>query len=410
MSHSVRAARALAHLAERDPALSVLALWCAHRDGDRTETRGTRIFYGPEFDSLTLAEQIGTVGHHVLHVSLRHPARQAAMALRFGPGFDAGLFGLVADALINETLLLAEHGLPRPAVTVTGLVAAAGLPQQSPAGALAAWDAERLYLRLAGDETVARAACAHGAERGWQPDLSGEDGQVARDDAGTADAADWQGRLSRAMHAGRRAGIGIGAIGVPLADLAPPRVAWERRLRGLVDRAVTARPQPVWHRPAGRWVAMEAQARASGRPVPVFAPQHRLLNPRPSVVVALDLSSSIDTPTLRLFGAEIGGIVARSGAEAHLLTFDTELDADLVLTPGAWRAQIEGQPLRRGGGTDFRPVLARAGQIAPSIAVILTDLEGPTGAAPRFPVLWAVPRAAPSPPFGRVLRLDEGAA
>ncbi len=73
------------------------------------------------------------------------------MADRFGRGFDADLFGLAADALVNETLLLAEHGLPRPAVTVTGLLKETGLPEGTAIAALTAWDAERLYMKLSED-------------------------------------------------------------------------------------------------------------------------------------------------------------------------------------------------------------------------------------------------------------------
>ena len=81
--HSDRARLALARLADADPTLGALALWCGHRDGDGpTRTRGDTILYGPEFPLLPIHEQIGLAGHHVLHVTLRHSARMAAMAAR----------------------------------------------------------------------------------------------------------------------------------------------------------------------------------------------------------------------------------------------------------------------------------------------------------------------------------------
>ena len=82
-----------------------------------------------------------------------------------------------------------------------------------------------------------------------------------------------------------------------------------------------------------------------------------------------------------------------------------EVHLDIALSPDRWRDQLGQQALRSGGGTDFEPALARAAQHAPSLAVILTDLDGPTGPAPRFPMIWATPGEAP--PFGRVLRLDQ---
>jgi hypothetical protein len=128
--HSTRATRALAHLGEVDPALAVLSLWCGHRDGEgATRTMGDTIVYGPGFASLGLAEQVGLAAHHVLHVALRHANRQAGLAERLGPRFDASLYGLAADGIINETLLLAGHGLPRPAVTLTDLLEEIGRPR-----------------------------------------------------------------------------------------------------------------------------------------------------------------------------------------------------------------------------------------------------------------------------------------
>ncbi|MFY8086168.1 MAG: VWA-like domain-containing protein, partial [Rubrivivax sp.] len=58
-----------------------------------------------------------------------------------------------------------------------------------------------------------------------------------------------------------------------------------------------------------------------------------------------------------------------------------------------------------GGGTDFAPLIAEALRHAPDIVVVLTDLQGPTGPAPRCPVIWAVPPAwrQATAAFGRVL-------
>jgi hypothetical protein len=135
--------QALAHLGEVDPALAVLSLWCGHRDGEgATRTMGDTIVYGPGFEGLGLPEQVGLAAHHVLHVALRHANRQAGLAERLGPKFDASLYGLAADGIINETLLLAGHGLPRPAVTLTDLLDEIGRPAKSPVEALADWDAD----------------------------------------------------------------------------------------------------------------------------------------------------------------------------------------------------------------------------------------------------------------------------
>lgn len=404
--HSTRAAPALAHLGEVDPALAVLALWCGHRDGDgATRTQGDTVVYGPGFPALGLPEQVGIAAHHVLHVALRHADRQAALAERLGERFDASLYGLAADGIINETLLLAGHALPRPAVTLTDLLEEIDRPAKSPVAALADWDAERLAMLLHSDPRLAEKAREWGVTRGFAQDLSlGEpDEEGARQQT-----ADWRNQLLRALEAGRKAGAGIGRLGAILADMAPPSTPWEVHLRGLLARALIDRPRRSHRRPAARWAAMLSEAQTRGGPEPAYQPGQARQSDRPRIVIALDTSNSIDPLTLSLFLAETEGITRRTGAEAHLLAFDSEVHETRRLDAGGWGGLRE-MRLRTGGGTDFAPVLAEAGRLSPSIAVVLTDLDAPFGPPPTCPVLWAVPGRHPvdDPPFGRVLRIGD---
>lgn len=405
--HSDRAARALAHLGEVDPALAVLSLWCSHRDAaGATRTEGNTVLYGPGFEALGLPEQVGLAAHHVLHVALRHADRQAALAERLGARFDATLFGLAADGIINETLLLAGHGLPRPAVTLTDLLEEIGKPAKSPVAALADWDADRLAMLLHSDKRLAEKARDWGMTRGFAQDLSlgepDEEGERQK-------SADWRNQLLRALEAGRKAGTGIGRLGAILADMAPPETPWEVHLRGLLAKALTDRPRVSHRRPASAWVAMMAHAHAHGAPEPAYQPGRARQSARPRIAIGLDTSSSIDPLTLSLFLAETEGISRRTGAETHLLAFDEEVHETRRLDATAW-GTLRDTSFRSGGGTDFAPVLAAAGRLAPSIAIILTDLDAPFGPPPACPVLWAVPGRAglDPPPFGRVLRIGDG--
>lgn len=401
----LRAARALAHLGEVDAALAVLSLWCRHRDGpEATETRGEVITYGPAFAALSLPEQVGLVAHHVLHVALRHSARAQGLAERLGARFDPDLFGLAADGIINETLILAGHAIPRPAVTLTGLLQAAGMTEPTPVAALERWDADRLAMVLHGDEGRAKKVRDWGRTRGFSADLLAGD---APEDGPAQSAADWRNQMLRAMEAGRKAGSGIGRLGAILADLSPDAVPWEVHLRGLLARALIDHPRPSWRRPAGAWIARMAEAVRLGGPTPVFEPGRQRTDHLPRIVIGLDTSSSIDAQTLRLFCAEAEGIARRMAAEVHLLSFDEGVHAEMRLDAQGWQA-LRTLPLRTGGGTDFTEVFARAARLHPSIAVILTDLEAPLPPAPRHPVLWAVPRAVKAPRFGRVLVMGDG--
>ena len=410
--HSVRASVALRALNEADPAMAALALWCDHRDvaGGLAATSGSTVSYGPAFAALPRHEQIGLAAHHILHVALRHTARMAAMAARLGEGFDATLYNIAADAIVNEALLAAGYALPRPALVLTGLLAEAMGKTTPAAEALAEWDVDRLYIRLMqdgpGKGRSSDRAKTHAETRDFGEDMTPEAAQGAP--AEVEDAARWRQHLARAMEAGRLAGRGIGMLGHRLADIPVPVTPWELVLRGLVTRAVTAVPKPTHRRPARAWIAMEAEARVTGGPAPAFQPGTLRASDVPRVVVGLDTSSSIDDARLAMFLGEVAGIARRSMAELHLIAFDEVAQPAVRLDPARWQTQLRGLDLPRGGGTSFAPVIAAAAAMRPSIIVVLTDLEGAFGPAPRgLPVVWAVPdHPAPgAPPFGRMLSL-----
>ncbi len=400
-AHSVRAGAALARLPEVDPGAGLLALWCAHRDGTGpTTTVGETILYGPEFEALRTEAQVGVVAHHVLHIALRHGPRMAAMAQRQGPGFRSDLYALGVDAIVNETLIQGGHALPRPAVTLTGLLAASD--PDAARTALEDWDAERLYhWMIAGGGSRAARAEGYARAQAFRPD-------IAASDAGPDDraAGEWRAHLARAEEAGRRAGAGIGAAGA-LIDRAEARVPWERILRRLLTRALTVWPEPSDRRPANRWIAQDALARAEGRAAPGFEAARARDRSRPRIVVAVDGSSSVADAQFSLFAAEVAGVARRTGAETVILGFDDDVGFRHVLGPGEAPEAIMRRGMRRGGGTDFRPVLSEAEARSPSVIVVLSDLEGPVGQPPAPEVIWAVPEGGPdSPPFGRLVRID----
>lgn len=406
--HSARATAALQSLTDRDPALSALALWCQHRDAevDLAETEGTQIRYGPAFATLPLHEQVGLAGHHVLHVALQHSARMADMALRLGDRFAPDLWQIATDAIINDAITQAGHALPRPALTLSGLLRALG---ESDADALGQWDAERLYHRLtAGGAAQAR---AHAAEQGQQADLWPVSAEGTNRGAGGAEAhdrADWHAHLARAMAAGQAAGLGLGILGHRLADLPRPRIPWEIVLRRMLARHLIPHPQVQPCRPARRWLAQAAQAKRLDASWPLWQPRIAQQATLPLVVVALDASGSITDDTLDMFMAELGAIARRVRAQTQLLLFDEDIRHDLRLDPQGWRGLLSTLDVPRGGGTDFGPVIARAVALKASVLVILSDMDGPTGPLrPRFPVIWACPGATPRPAaFGTVVPIS----
>ncbi|MEM7490232.1 MAG: VWA-like domain-containing protein [Pseudomonadota bacterium] len=403
--HSARARAALRDLAETDPAIAALSLWCQHRDGDATATRGTTITYGPDFTALPPHEQRGLAAHHILHVALRHSHRLADLQARLGDAVAAARYNLAADAVVNEALLMADYALPRPVATLTGLLKDRLGLDAAPETALAAWDVDRLYHALAdGRRDGGKGKTAEdGAARGFAPDL-----QPAEDPAGAGDdgeeAAGWRQHLARALDAGRRAGRGLGRIGHRIADIPEPRTPWEVVLRRLLTRAATPQPRPSPMRPARRWLAAAAQADRSGTPCPAFEAGRNPMTDMPRIAVALDASGSVDDARLALFWAEVTGIARRLRAELHLLVFDDAVRHRARIDPHA-RPVLPEMP--RGGGTAFAPVIDEARALDAAALVVLTDLDGDPGPAPRLPVIWAVPDARGlEAPYGRLVDLS----
>lgn len=400
-ARSERAARAMAHLAERDPALAALALWCDLQDTQgETRTQGQRILIGPGFTALPLREQIGLLGHHVLHVALRHAARMGAMRQRLGPSFAADTYNLAADALVNEVLAHADHALPRPAVTLRGVLTE--VLQRDADDALARWDVERLFAALdALEGTGQERQAAYQRRTGFAPDLADD-----TPSQGAAPAEEWQGHLTRALQTPGAAGRGVGPLLAKVLDLPRRDTPWERHLRRLLARAVADIPRLSHRRPRAGWIAADAEARFRGGPAPVFEPGRTRAARRARIVVGLDSSGSVSDAVLRLFAGEVAGIARRSGAELHLLRFDTAVYDHAVLRHGTAEDALVRGPFRRGGGTSFVDVIDTAEVLGPSIAVVLTDLDGPFGPPPPFGVIWATPAATWSPPpFGTVLSL-----
>lgn len=403
MQHSTRVQPALARLPEIDPAVAALALWCTYRDGDDpTVTEGETIYVGPEFRLLPISEQTGLIAHHVLHVALRHSARRSAARERYGANFRAEQYDLACDALVNEVLLQGGHALPRPAVRAADIVALLPVDRR-PDNVLSDWDSNKLYAALPmasakkGSEkgdSVARYA----RTQGFKPDLKDRE-------RGKTEADIWAGRIEQAMSAGQRAGTGIGAIMVRFGDLPTALVPWEIRLRRLLSKALAQQPSPNHRRPSRTWLARDALARQTGGGQPIFEPGLAREQRRPRLVIGLDTSSSISRQTLDMFAAEAISMVRRTGAEAYLLGFDTEVHSrSQLLSVDAMGALA----MRSRGGTDFKAVLAEAQALDPSMTVVLTDLDAPVECLVSTPVMWAVPyKPSTTPGFGDVFVMDD---
>lgn len=165
---------------------------------------------------------------------------------------------------------------------------------------------------------------------------------------------------------------------------------WRERLAAFMQR---------WHRAEAHY----------GRPSRRASEPFLLPALRPAaanIVLAVDISASIDETLLRRFWAEVQALAGQIPMRLTLLAADTRL------APGApWRfavGEVPSWPKPHGqGGTDFRPVFDWIEQSSEDVdaLVYFTDGRGDYPLqAPSLPVLWVVAGSV-TPPFGEVIRL-----
>lgn len=206
------------------------------------------------------------------------------------------------------------------------------------------------------------------------------------------DARLWRARARQAVGEALGAGDARGALLRELMGEVPVRPVhdWRGRLAAFLQR---------WHRAEAHY------GRPSRRAVEPFL----LPALRPAamhLVLAVDISASIDDALLHGFWAEIQSLAGQFPMRLTLLAADTRL------APGApWRfgvGEVPAWPAPHGqGGTDFRPVFDWVGHSGEDFdaLVYFTDGRGDYPATtPALPVLWAVAGTI-TPPFGEVIRL-----
>jgi len=124
------------------------------------------------------------------------------------------------------------------------------------------------------------------------------------------------------------------------------------------------------------------------------------------IVIAIDISGSIDERLLGVFLGEIDTIMQRyPNYEIDLITADTKIQSHRVFLPGeSLSYEVEG-----GGGTDFRPVFDYIEHTIdyPTLLLYFTDGDGTfPDIEPGYDLLWVMPEAK-KVPIGEVLILEK---
>ena len=401
------------------------------------------------------------MAHQTLHVALRHVPRRDALA-RVEGGVDATLWNTVADAIVDACLEpLGWLTLPEDRVRLEDLLLRTLGIDAPVETSLLRWDCESLYRAIDDRGRENGAAGENGADGGTGGDaddggrggggsddeseseertttaasaeptssvdgvevaamIDGPRAAAARklaqrvppdllDGGGEALGAEadaertWSDRLARA-HASDGAQSLLRAL---IADRPAPRTPWRQVLRTRLARSLAPEPELSWSRPSRGWLANRGRT-AGGRRIP-WQPGTVGARAAPRLTVVVDVSGSVDDEQLTRFGGEVERLARLHRAELRLVTGDERVHLDVRLAPGrpGLAAHASGGASDGGGGTDFRPLLAAAAAHAPDLVVVLTDLDGPAGDAPPFPVVWATPAGSTAPlPWGRRLVLD----
>lgn len=202
----------------------------------------------------------------------------------------------------------------------------------------------------------------------------------------------WQQRLAGAAQQAMQAGK-LGENWVRMVEhYLEPQLPWQALLARYMK--ANARDDYSWQRPNSR------------REGPALFPS--LKNGQLDLVVAIDVSGSIQSESLAAFLSEINSIKSQINAKVSLLACDAKLSQGSPWIFEPWEFCHLPESLTGGGGTDFKPVFdwIDTQDTAPDMLIYFTDA---IGSFPKhshhYPVLWLIQGRA-KVPFGQRVQLN----
>lgn len=429
---------------------------------------GNTIFYGPAFTNRPLEEQTGLVAHQVLHIALRHVDREHYLRERTG-NVDHELYNVCADAIVNASLShLGWLSLPKGCIKLDELLHHVLGIDQTIDSALHQWDTESLYRAIddrqsangggrnqqsqrasSQGESPAEKQQSDGGTKGNKSNATSASGAAETlnstqantqpgtgiESAANADFNDgpkaaaarqlaatiikdlipapatspetrteksmqWSERLIRAHAADAEQSF----MRQLLADNKSLSTPWEQILRTQIQRALSLQTDINWSRPSRSWLANKGRT-SRGHRLP-WQPGTSYSRSAPRLCVLVDVSGSVEDALMQRFANEIDRILRTYRTSITLIIGDDKVLQQLRLESGV--AELRNINFNGGGGTDFRPMIEAATKCKPDMGIFLTDLEGPAGDAPGWPLVWAVPANSTIQPlpFGRRIILD----
>ncbi len=202
----------------------------------------------------------------------------------------------------------------------------------------------------------------------------------------------WQQRLAGAAQQAQQAGKLGASMARMIEFMLQPKLPWRSLLAK--HMTATARDDYNYSRPSSR------------RGDPSIFPSLR--SSQVNMVVAVDVSGSIDDDEMKEFLSEINAIKGQLRARISLLACDAELAKGSPWIYESWEEFHLPKTFTGGGGTDFRPVFDWVEQQdqAPELLVYFSDCMGSfPGYTPHYPVIWLV-KGREKAPFGQRIQLN----
>tara|TARA_R110002049_G_scaffold182041_2_gene349623 strand:- start:48882 stop:50099 length:1218 start_codon:yes stop_codon:yes gene_type:complete len=202
----------------------------------------------------------------------------------------------------------------------------------------------------------------------------------------------WQQRLAGAAQQAQQAGKLSESMARMVEFMLQPKLPW----RALLARhmTATARDDYNYSRPSSR------------RGDPSIFPSLR--SSQVNMIVAIDISGSIDDKEMNEFLCEIDAIKGQLRARISLLACDAELAEGSPWIFESWEEFALPKTFTGGGGTDFCPVFdwVEKQDQAPELLVYFSDCAGKfPDYQPSYPVIWLV-KGKHAVPFGQRIQLN----
>ena len=349
---------------------------------------GVSIFYNPDFVvGLSLAEVRTVLAHEVLHVLLGHHERRA--------GRDPEKWNMAADYAINPILEREKFfSLPKGALLDARYVGKS---------------AEQIYALLRSRPDDKGSGPGQGAGQGSGKKQDGKSSGASQNPCGevrdkpenspsSASQESWKGSAANLVRKFQEGGSLSAEFVERVGELISPSVPWQQVLRQYMTHI--SHDDFSWTRPNRRFV---------GKGVYLPSAYSEQMG---DIVIAIDVSGSVNIPLLNRFLAEVESILQEvSFNSLQVVQCNTRVTCSEQFFPGdEIHPQVKG-----GGGTRFQPVFdwVESWDLIPDVLLYFTDLAIPSQYAPKdpgYPVLWIEPQPARSrrwePSFGELVEIE----